>query len=292
MGIKSMTGFGSASAENDHISVKTEIKSLNGKFLEINMRLPRSYSSKEIEIRKMISTEMERGSVNLFVTVENKNINPQQYRINRELAKYYFDEISELAFELGANLSDTLLKVIDMPDVLSVKEEDISMEDNWKLIAGACNDAMQRLKSFREQEGMYLGKEMEACVLEIKSQIDVVQQLEGERMSTIRERIHNNLEEVMGIQNIDKMRFEQELVFFVERLDIAEEKTRLRNHCNYFLENLYKPSAGKKLGFISQEMGREINTMGSKSYHFGIQQAVVKMKEELEKIKEQVLNIL
>ncbi len=292
MAIRSMTGFGSASGENDFISVKAEVKALNGKFLELNARLPKSYQSKELELRKLLQSKMERGTVQVFFNIENNSVNTGQYKINKELARFYYDEITELGFELGANVNEALMRIMEFPDVLSVVEEDERLEENWNLIYATCESAIDNLKQFREEEGMALGKAMEQCVLIIRNQVDKVISLEPQRLDTIRERIATNLEEFIGIENIDRNRFEQELIYFLEKMDIAEEKTRLLQHCQFFLDNLYKDSGGKKLGFIAQEMGREINTMGAKAYHFGIQQAVVTMKEELEKIKEQVLNIL
>jgi len=292
MAIKSMTGFGSGAAENENISVNVELKALNGKYLELNLRLPKSYQSKELHLRKLFQSRMERGTVQAFYNIEVKKVNPGQYTINKELAKYYFEEISELGFELGANMNDLFVKIMEFPDVLTVREEDEALEANWELIVKASEQAITSLTTFREQEGQALGKAMEESVIVIQSMIDKVISFEGERVDAIRERIANNLEEFIGMENIDRNRFEQELIYFLEKMDIAEEKTRLTQHCRFFLDNLYKDSGGKKLGFISQEMGREINTMGAKAYHIGIQQAVVTMKEELEKIKEQVLNIL
>jgi len=292
MAIKSMTGFGSGAAENENISVNVELKALNGKYLELNLRLPKSYQSKELHLRKLFQSRMERGTVQAFYNIEVKKVNPGQYTINKELAKYYFEEISELGFELGANMNDLFVKIMEFPDVLTVREEDEALEANWELIVKASEQAINSLTTFREQEGQALGKAMEEAVIVIQSMIDKVISFEGERVEAIRERIANNLEEFIGMENIDRNRFEQELIYFLEKMDIAEEKTRLTQHCRFFLDNLYKDSGGKKLGFISQEMGREINTMGAKAYHIGIQQAVVTMKEELEKIKEQVLNIL
>ncbi|MBI1223144.1 MAG: YicC family protein [Bacteroidetes bacterium] len=292
MAIKSMTGFGSGAAENENISVQVELKALNGKYLELNLRLPKSYQSKELHLRKLFQSKMERGTVQAFFNIEVKKINPGQYSVNKELAKYYYDEISELGFEIGANTQDLLVKIMDFPDVLSVKEEDEQLDANWNTISKAAEQALSNLDQFRVQEGQALGKAMEESVVIIQSMIDKVISFEPERVESIRERIESNLEEFIGVENIDRNRFEQELIYFLEKMDIAEEKTRLTQHCRFFLDNLYRDSGGKKLGFIAQEMGREINTMGAKAYHVGIQQAVVSMKEELEKIKEQVLNIL
>ncbi len=292
MTIRSMTGFGSGTAENENIIAQVEIKALNGKYLELNLRMPKAYQSRELELRKLMQTRVERGSLQVYFNIETKKVNTGQYQINKELVKFYFDEISELGFELGAGTGDLLTRIMEFPDVLTVKEEDLQMEANWKTIIKATEQAIGQLEQFRSQEGQALGQALEQAVLSIQENLEKVIALEPERVEGIRERIANNLEEFIGTENIDRNRFEQEMVYFLEKLDIAEEKTRLAQHCRYFLDNLYKKSGGKKLGFISQEMGREINTMGAKSYHFGIQQAVVSMKEELEKIKEQVLNIL
>lgn len=287
-----MTGFGSATAENDYITIKAELKALNGKFLEPNIRLPRAYQSKELSLRKLLQNELERGSVSVYLNIENKQVNSSQYRINKELAKYYYEEINQLSFELGAVNHDSMVKIIELPDVLSVADADDKVDENWQLIEETCSVAIKHLKEFRLEEGMEMGKIIEKSVVEIKSLLDEILQHEAGRIVEIRERINNNLEEFVGIEKVDRSRFEQEMVYFIEKLDFAEEKGRLRNHCQYFLDSLYKDSAGKKLGFIAQEMGREINTLGAKAYHFGIQQAVVRMKEELEKVKEMVLNIL
>ncbi|MDX5320413.1 MAG: hypothetical protein LPK45_04930 [Bacteroidota bacterium] len=204
-----MTGFGSGSAENDNISVQVELKALNGKYLELNMRLPKSYQSKELHLRKLFQSKLERGTVQAFYNIEVKKINPGQYAINKELAKYYFEEISELGFELGANTNDLLVKVMEFPDVLTVKEEDEQLEANWEAIVKATEQAIDSLLQFRAQEGQALGKAMEASVLIIQEMIEKVISFEGERVDSIRERIANNLEEFIGMENIDRNRFEQ-----------------------------------------------------------------------------------
>lgn len=292
MAIRSMTGFGSATGENEQIAVRIEVKALNGKFLEVSPRMPKMYQLKEAEVRKQVQQKLERGSIQVFINVELKKVNPGQYQINKELAQYYYDELSSLSFEMGAGFKDIMGQVLALPDVLTVAEQTDVPEENWLLISDLLDKSLDLLNTYRIDEGMAMGKAMETSVRNISGYLDEVIKLESARIQNIKERIKTNLLEFIGIENIDKLRFEQELVYFIERLDISEEKTRLQQHCRFFLENLYLDNNGKKLGFISQEMGREINTLGAKAYHFEIQQAVVGMKEELEKIKEQVLNIL
>ncbi len=292
MAINSMTGFGTASAENEFVNVKVEIKSLNGKHLELNTRLPKAYQNKEILVRKWIQSRLDRGSVSFSLQVERKENASNTYRINRELAKYYYDEILSLGFELGAQHHDALLKILELPDVIVVNEEDENLETNWALIEDTCFLALDQVIEFRKQEGMAMGKGLEENVMKIKDLLDQVNLYEKERIKSIRQRLQNGINEFIGAEKADKGRLEEELVYFLEKLDFTEEKSRLRNHCTYFLENLYKDAGGKKLGFISQEMGREINTLGAKAYHFSIQQLVVEMKEELEKMKEMLLNVL
>jgi uncharacterized protein (TIGR00255 family) len=292
MTIKSMTGFGKGMAENDNLLVQVELKALNGKNLDLNIRLPKSFQQKELLLRKLFQDQLDRGSVQAFFTIEMKNVNPAQYEVNKELVKHYYQEISKLGKELGDETNGILSKILSFPDILSVKENDEELESNWLIVLDATQQAIDNMNQFREHEGAVLGKAMADAIHVIQELLVKVESLEHERINAIRNRIKGNLEEFIGEGQVDQNRFEQELIYFLEKIDIAEEKTRLRQHCAYFLENLHGENAGRKLGFISQEIGREINTMGSKANHVGIQQAVINMKEELEKIKEQGLNIL
>lgn len=292
MSIRSMTGFGKGQAENKYIIASVELRALNGKHLELNLRIPKGYQSNELELRKIFQNELERGSVQVNITVEDRLVNTGQYHVNKDLVKHYYKEFSEIGFGLSAQTDDLLGRIMLLPEVLTIKEEDIQMEENWAVILDATREAIANLQSFRMSEGEVLGKAMQTSIHKILELLAEVETLESERIKTIRDRINGNLEELIASDKIDRNRFEQELIYYLEKLDIAEEKTRLKQHCEYFLENLNLPGGGRKLGFISQEIGREINTLGSKANHVGIQKAVIGMKEELEKIKEQGLNIL
>ncbi len=286
-----MTGYGIGSAENANVKYTVEIKSLNSKFLELNLRLPKAVSDKELFLRGESSKLIERGKVNINISTEYVNQTAKAANINAELLKAYYQQLASIANELGDKNQQLFEMALNMPEVIS--HDDEVDEEEGKVLVDAFHQAVKKFNQFRSDEGAVLKQDLEHRVSLILSHLTEVEGVEGSRIPLIRERINQYMEEAVGKENVDMNRFEQELVFYIEKLDITEEKVRLRSHCNYFIEALNsQDSNGKKLGFISQEMGREINTLGSKANNAQIQQIVVKMKDELEKIKEQLLNVL
>lgn len=289
--IKSMTGYGVAEGENANCRIKIEIKSLNNKFLELNLRLPRTFKDKDIEVRQILTNKIIRGSVAVNINVEKKEQNTGGLNINTELAKSYFNKLSALKTELNiadANLFNT---VLNMPDVLKYDETD-GAEDDWALIKDCLTKAFDAFDGFRNQEGIFIQNYLNTSLKEISANLSAIAEHEQPRKEAVKNKLWLSLTENNEQGNIDKNRYEQELIYYLEKYDIAEEKSRLAHHISFFEDNLIKDGSGKKLGFIAQEIGREINTIGSKANYFPMQQAVVVMKEELEKIKEQLLNVL
>ena len=293
--VRSMTGYGKAECVLPDSKITIEIRSLNGKNADISIKSSLIPREKEMGIRQYIAKELQRGNIDLFATLE-QNAATQAKQINMEMAKDYYRQISALGNEVGAcalqsqNPNDLLAMILRMPDVVETKKQEMT-EETWAPLEEAIHNAVAALNDFRAQEGEILYKDVTSRVALIESYVEEVEKHEQERVQAVKERIHSRIAE-LGI-NPDENRLEQEIVFYVEKLDINEEKVRLRQHCKYFMETINtEPYPGKKLGFIAQEMGREINTMGSKANHAQIQQWVVKMKDELEKIKEQSLNIL
>lgn len=289
--LQSMTGFGKATGNYSTKKISVEVKSLNSKNLDLHVRLSSIYKEHEIELRKKIAAELDRGKIEVSINVEDTG-DHTGYRINKELAKRYYNEIAALNEELKLPADDLLGAILKMPDVCAPESEDVSNEE-WGVIESLVDEALQKHIEFRKREGEGLRKEFELRINNIRSAFDKVPALEAGRLEGIKNRIESNLEEFVGGAKIDKNRFEQELIYYIEKIDISEEKQRLTKHLDYFMEVLgHGQSQGKKLGFITQEIGREINTLGSKSYHPEMQKLVVQMKDELEKIKEQVLNTL
>lgn len=290
--IKSMTGYGIGARDNQKVKYTVEIKSLNSKFLELTLRLPKAFSDKELTLRSECSRLIERGKVNVTVTVEYVDQTSAAATINTELLKNYFRQLEAVASELNTDRGNLFELALNMPEVISHNEEEAD-EEEATLLLGAFQDAVAGLDRFRKDEGVVLTQDLSTRTQDILRLLADVESVETDRIPLIRDRISQYMDETVGKENVDMNRFEQELIFYIDKLDITEEKVRLRSHCNYFLQALDAADAnGKKLGFISQEMGREINTLGSKANHAGIQQIVVRMKEELEKIKEQLLNVL
>lgn len=290
--IKSMTGFGKADCECQSRRLVIEIKSLNSKLLDINARIPNGYREKEVEIRNLISNKLHRGKVDFLLSVENTG-SASNYTINKEIAQKYYKDLKELSFEFDEkNFSDYLLVVMRMPDVM-IPEKDEITEEEWNLLFNTIDKAINKVNEFRIEEGKSLEKDLLYRNDRIRELLEKVTPFEKERMKNLKVKIKKDLYEIANKEDIDKNRFEQELVYYQDKLDITEEKVRLKNHCEYFIETLNEDGAqGKKLIFISQEMGREINTLGSKANESNIQKLVVQMKDELEKIKEQLFNIL
>ena len=289
--VKSMTGFGKGEAALQNKKITVEIRSLNSKQLDLGLRLPAVYRQSEYEIRNIIARTIQRGKVDVFVTVESQAVETPA-RINKEVFREYLHQMTDtLAFAgIDADYDAIVPVIMRLPEVISTETESISDEEHAALIA-ATEAAAARLDAFRMQEGAILIADLLGRVDRIESYKEEVVPFEKARTETIKARILDNLEKLQA--DVDRNRLEQEMIFYLEKLDITEEKVRLANHCRYFREVAAgEEGAGRKLGFIEEETGREINTMGSKANESNIQILVVKMKDELEKIKEQVLNIL
>lgn len=290
--LKSMTGYGIAVTDFANAKYTVEIKSLNSKFLELALKLPKSFSDKEFVLRNECSKQIERGKVNVAVTVEYSETQKKSASIDSGLLKAYYKQLREAADELGDSGSNLLQMALNFPDVVKYDEDTISDEE-WVQMHKTFNAAMLDFQKFRSDEGGVLQQDLIARVKSIYDSLRKIEEIAPKRIPQIKERLTLLLEENVGKENYDQNRLEQELIFYIDKLDITEEKIRLTSHCDYFLETLKSPDAnGKKLGFISQEIGREINTIGSKANDAQIQQIVVGMKEELEKVKEQLLNVL
>ena len=289
--LQSMTGFGKASGTFKSKKITVEIKSLNSKSCDLFLRMASVYKEKELDLRKRITEVLDRGKIDCYITVENTG-EANGNIINKELALAYYNNLTVISKELGIKMEDPMTILMRMPDMFSNQSEDFS-EDEWNFIAALVEEALQKHVSFRNDEGRGLQREFETRIGHIRKLLGEVPKYESVRIETIKSRIETNLEEFVGGAKVDKNRFEQELIYYIEKIDIAEEKHRLAQHLDYFDETMNQPtSQGRKLGFITQEIGREINTLGSKSYHADMQKLVVQMKDELEKIKEQVLNTL
>ncbi len=287
--LHSMTGYGKATGNYEGKKVSVEVKSLNSKSMDLYVRTAPFYREKELEIRQQVTALLDRGKVEVNVNIESTGAT-KSVEINKDLALAYYQDLKQTNDLLGEKSVDYLSLIVKMPDIFMQAKEEITAEENaflTDLVAQAC----QQLNNFRRQEGEALEKEFTERINEIKALLADVPKYENLRIEIIRERMRKGLED-MDNPNMDENRFQQELIFYIEKLDITEEKMRLSNHLDYFLETMVLPSAGKKLGFITQEIGREINTLGSKSYHVELQKMVVDMKDSLEKIKEQVLNTL
>ena len=294
--IKSMTGYGKAEALLETGKITVEVRSLNGKTADISIKTSMLPKDKEMAVRQKIAAELTRGNIDFFVTYE-PNAADSAKKINMDLALEYYQQVSQLGDKIGAvnlwskNPNDLLALLLRMPEVMDAKKQDVITDENWPVVEGCIDQALANINAFRAQEGEILCKDVTEKVENIMEFSRQIEQFEAERTEAIREKILTRFAELKA--EPDQSRLEQEMIFYIEKLDINEEKVRLRQHCRYFLETLdNEPNPGKKLGFIAQEMGREINTTGSKANHTEIQKIVVKMKDELEKIKEQSLNIL
>lgn len=290
-----MTGFGSATVENAKISVTVEIKSLNSKFFDIYCRIPRTYSEREIEIRNILTAELERGKVEFTMNVTPKDESGAATVVNRPLIKAYFKDLKATANELGFEPSPTeLLRMASMmPNAYNTDAtSEVDAKAEWDLMKSAVSQAIAKCKEFRTQEGGNTASKFEEYIQSITNLLSQVEEQDPKRIPVVRERIQKAVAEWSSSDTFDKNRFEQELIYYVEKFDISEEKVRLKNHLEYFVQELKIASNGKKLNFIAQEIGREVNTIGSKANDSVIQRLVVQMKDELEKIKEQTMNIV
>lgn len=281
-----MTGFGKASLQLPNKKITVEIKSLNSKGLDVSVRMPSALREMELGLRNQIASKLERGKIDfsLFVEVTGED---NSAKINVPIVKAYIKQLREV---VDGDETELLKMAVRMPDALKTEREEID-ENEWSLIQGVITQALENIHNFRVTEGVALEKEFLVRIGHILSLMNDTVALDGERIQNVKNRLHTAIEELKV--DVDENRFEQELIYYLEKMDITEEKVRLENHLNYFIETLAGTEAnGRKLGFITQEMGREINTMGSKSNHAQMQKLVVHMKDELEKIKEQVLNVL
>jgi len=287
-----MTGYGIASFDTGNTKYTVEIKSLNSKFLELSLRLPKVFSEKEFQLRNDCSRQIERGKVNLSINTEQANSKVKAAGIDATLLKHYLTQLQQVSIELGQPADNLLQLALGLPEVVKYDEEMVSDEE-WKIVEDTFKQAMTAFQQFRKDEGDTLEKDVKYRIGIILENLRLVEIEEPKRVPVIRERLNQFLSEAVNREAIDQNRFEQELIYYIDKLDITEEKIRLKTHCDYFIETLQNADAnGKKLGFISQEIGREINTLGSKANDANIQKLVVGMKEELEKIKEQLLNVL
>jgi len=294
--LRSMTGYGVANIESESINVTVEIKTLNSKFLDIYCRVPRNYSEREIEIRNMVTQSLERGKVEVSLTVQPVGKAIATTAVNRPLVKAYFSDLSDTAKDLGfAGDSTELLRMaLQLPNAYNTESvSETNRENDWAQIKEAVHEAIRKCTVFREQEGKMTADKFVDYIGTITSLLEGVKEQDKLRIPAVRERLEKQVRDLLSDDNFDPNRFEQELIYYIEKFDISEEKIRLENHLNYFNETLQSPeSNGKKLNFIAQEIGREINTIGSKANDSGIQRLVVQMKDELEKIKEQTMNII
>jgi uncharacterized protein (TIGR00255 family) len=290
--IKSMTGYGKAECEFKSKKITVEIKSLNSKQLDLGIRLPNIYKEKELDLRNEINRELVRGKVEFMVSIDS-NTEEANVNFNTSVLKAYHKQVEEVSKELNLAVpSDIINTLLRLPDVFKSEKQEIT-EEEWSSLASCANQAIKALNEFRAQEGQALAKDITDRVNLLTELANKLEPFEKNRIEKLKVKIRQGLTELINSEKIDENRFEQELIYYIERLDITEEKVRMANHCSYFIETMaeLEPS-GKKLGFITQEIGREINTIGSKSNDADMQKIVVKMKDELEKIKEQINNIL
>ena len=295
-----MTGYGKAEAVLDSGKLTIEVKTLNGKNSEANIKTSLLPKDKELQVRQMIAESLVRGTIDFFITWEPSS--GAARKVNPDLVKEYFNQMKDIRNNLtsyrAANFGDQarmdnelLAGIMRFQDVFDSSRQDIITEDNWPVVEEAIQEALASVNDYRSKEGEALYRDVTSRVRGIMELEDEVEKLEGERIEAVREKLVKNLSDLQ--QKVDPSRFEQEMIFYLEKLDINEEKVRLRQHCRYFMDTIDgEPYPGRKLGFIIQEMGREINTTGSKANHAGIQKLVVRMKDELEKIREQSMNIL
>jgi uncharacterized protein (TIGR00255 family) len=290
--IKSMTGYGKSMIDFPGRHVTIEIKSLNSKQLDLNTRIPSRYREKEFEIRSLVSEMLERGKVDLSIQQDYTG-EEAIYTIEKQVALSYYRQIVELKEMLpGIPEPDYMNLLLKLPEVIKADKSEMD-ESEWENLKSAVRDAISEVDRFRSHEGEILGEDITRRIGNILTLLTSVGPYENERMTSLRSRLLQNVETAFGESNYDKNRFEQEMIYYLEKLDITEEKVRLQKHCDFFLKIMKEPaSQGKKLGFITQEIGREINTLGSKAYDAEIQKIIVAMKDELEKIKEQLMNIL
>ncbi len=286
----SMTGYGRASQNYKDKVISAEIRSLNSKYTDIRLKLPQNYREKESDLRKLITDKADRGKIDFALDITSPH-GDEEYSLNIPLFKKYHSELTKLSQELDIPSGDLIQSILKLPNVVSAEEQSLD-EGEWTTILQTIHQALDKFAQFRESEGAAMEDDLRLRIQTIENLLEQLDPHEAERVTKLRQRLYQNLEEYLGKDKIDENRFEQEIMFYLEKIDINEEKVRLSQHCKYFIEALDKKAAvkGRKLSFISQEIGREINTMGAKAYSHDIQRIVVGMKDELEKIKEQVAN--
>ncbi len=290
-----MTGYGVASFGDQHQEINVEVKTLNSKFLDTNIRIPRTFSDHEIQLRNLVAKKLERGKVTLTLEVTNIGTAAPKVEYNEDLFMTYYEKLTSLSKKAGDDGREIFKLALQSPEVIVPVNDSSEKDTVWKKILPIIESALDQCDAFRVKEGTVLSDKLKDYINQIGISLGEVEVLDPSRIANIKARIKGNLEEFVEEEKIDKNRFEQELIYFIEKLDISEEKVRLKSHLEHFvdvLENGNGQANGKKLGFIAQEVGREINTIGSKANDAAIQKHVVSMKEELEKIKEQVLNFL
>jgi len=287
-----MTGYGKSEAELNNAKLSIEIKTLNSKQIDLNVRLPHAYNSKEVEVRSTVSKSLERGKIAVFINKESLG-EDAKHEINTELAKSYYAQIRTIADELGDNSTEILSTIMRMPDVVKQNTSEADKKELIQLM-NLVKETLVKVDEFRIEEAKAMEEDFRLRISNILKLLTEVEPLETTRIERVKDRLEQALIKNIDESKVDKNRFEQEVIFYLEKFDITEEKVRLKKHCSYFIDTLENRnvSKGKKLGFITQEIGREINTLGSKSNDSDMQKIVVNMKDELEKIKEQALNIL
>ena len=287
--LMSMTGFGKITGSFESKKVSIEIRSLNSKSLDLNVRIASNYRELESEIRKIVGEELDRGKIDVYINLDSTG-DTKNFTLNKDLAKAYFEDLKEVNALINGKTEDYLSLILRMPDIYNNEREELSTEEKTWLLA-LMREACGKLNEFRRQEGDALVQEFTLRIEDIRRLLLEVPKYEAERLEVVRDRMRKGLEELENGKH-DQNRLEQEMIFYIEKLDVSEEKMRLMNHLDYYIQTMKGPMSGKKLGFISQEIGREINTLGSKSNHAEMQKLVVDMKDNLEKIKEQILNTL
>ncbi len=285
-----MTGYGRTTTRFEEKTITVEVRSLNSKFTDLRVKIPQNYKEKEQIIRKYLTSNIQRGKIDMSIDIKSAH-GDSEYGLNTALFKKYHNELSQIMGELEMPTGDLVQAILRLPNVVSNADSDLS-EEEWEALHATIKEAVTKFNGFRKEEGAAMEKDCRQRVLNIMKDLEILDPFEKKRVEVIRTRMQKNIDEYIGKDNIDANRFEQEILYYLEKIDVTEEKVRLTQHCKYFLEELDKPQMqkGRKLSFISQEMGREINTLGSKANSSEIQRIVVRMKDELEKIKEQVAN--
>lgn len=290
--VLSMTGYGRAQGHYNEKTITIELRSLNGKTSDIRCKLPFNYKEKELDIRKIVMDEAHRGKFDLTISTDDNGVQSDA-GINKNLFKSYYKQLKELEKDLDLGSSDYTQAILRIPNVVQVEGSELDDEE-WDVIQSILMESIEGLTKYRIAEGETTETDLTTCITEIQKFLEAIKSHEAPRIEQMKTRLHKIVDDYSQNTNLDRNRLEQEILFYMEKMDINEEKVRLENHCNYFLEELRKkhPLKGRKLSFIAQEIGREINTMGAKAQYTAIQKLVVKMKNELEKIKEQLANIV